>query len=81
MSLNYRIGDNHYDGVAVTVDADRVDGFLDGELNQTIDIEVGTRDVIVVLDVTDLAPGVHTVQFDLFLADEQLSSDQISIVV
>jgi hypothetical protein len=81
MSLNYRIGDNHYDGVAVTVDADRVDVFLDGELNQTIDIEIGTRDVIVVLDVTDLAPGVHTVQFDLFLADEQLSSDQISIVV
>ena len=75
------IGENEYDGVSVTVDADVLDVFVDDELDQTIELDAGQREVIVVLDVTDYAPGVHTVGFDLYLEGEKLSSDQVAIVV
>ena len=81
MSIVYVIGENEYDGVAVTVDADVLEVFVDGELNQTIELEDGQREVIVVLDVTDYSPGVHTVGFDLYLDGERLSTDQVAIVV
>lgn len=81
MSITYVIGENEYDGVSVTVDADVLDVFVDGELDQTIELDAGQREVIVVLDVTDYAPGVHTVGFDLYLEGEKLSSDQVAIVV
>lgn len=81
MSLNYVIGENEYDGVAVTVDADALDVYVDGEFDQTIQIDLGQRQVAVVLDVTDYAPGVHTVGFELFLNGEQISLDEIAIVI
>lgn len=81
MSVSYVIGENEYDGVAVTVDADRLEVFVDGEPTQTLELEPGQREVIVVLDVTDYAPGVHTIDFDLYLAEKKLSSDQVAIVV
>lgn len=81
MNITYMIGENEYDGVAVTVDADTLEVFVDGEPNQTIELDDGQREVVVVLDVTDYAPGVHTVGFDLYLEGEKLSSDQVAIVV
>ena len=81
MNLTYVIGENHYDGVSATVEGDQLDVYVDGELKQTIDLEVGEREVIVILDVTDHTPGVHTVSFDLFLDGDTISSDQIAIVV
>jgi hypothetical protein len=81
MSLTYVIGENNYDGISATVDADSLDVYVDGEFDQTIDIEVGRRQVAVVLDVTDYESGVHFVRFDLFLNGEQQSSDKIAIVV
>lgn len=81
MNLTYVIGENEYDGVAVTVDADELEVFVDGELDQSLTLEPGQREVIVILDVTDYRPGVHTVGFDLFLNGEKISTDQIAIVV
>ena len=81
MSLTYVIGENTYDGISATVDGDSLDVYVDGEFDQTIDIEVGRRQVAVVLDVTDYESGVHFVRFDLFLNGEQQSSDEIAIVV
>ncbi len=81
MNLTYVIGENEYDGVAVTVDADQLEVYVDDELDQTITLELGQRQAIVILDVTDYADGVHTVGFDLFLNGDKISSDQIAIVV
>ncbi len=81
MSLIYQIGENEYDGVAVTVDADELEVYVDDELTETIVLEPDQREAIVVLDVTDYTDGVHTVGFDLFLNGTKISSDQIAIVV
>lgn len=81
MNVTYVIGENEYDGIAVTVDADQLEVYVDNELDQTILLELGQRQAIVVLDVTDYADGVHTVGFDLFLNGVKISSDQIAIVV
>lgn len=81
MNLVYAIGENEYDGVAVTVEADQLEVYVDTELTQTIALEPGQREAIITLDVTDYTAGVHTVGFDLFLNGEKISSDQIAIVV
>ena len=80
LTINYEIGTNVIDGVAVTVEADELQVFLDGELHQTIELD-DERLVPVVFDVTGLAPGIHKVQFDLYLDGKKLSSDQSALVV
>lgn len=81
LTVNYQIGTNEIDGVIVTVDADELHVFLDGELHQTIELTSDQRAVPVVFDVTNLAPGAHEVRFDLYLNDSLLSSDTTAIVV
>lgn len=80
LTFTYQIGTNTIDDVEVTVDADELQVFLDGELYQTIDL-AGERLVPVVFDVTDLAAGVHPVRFDLYLEGTLLSTDQSAIIV
>ncbi len=80
LTINYEISTNTVDGVQVTVEADELQVFLDGELYQTI--ELGEeRTVPVVFDVTNLEAGVHKVQFDLYLDGTKISSDQSALVV
>ncbi len=81
MSVNYQIGNNTIDDVEVTVDADELQVFLDGELFETFTLEEGQRTVPIVFDVTNMAPGVHQVRFDLYLNGVLLSSDESIIVV
>lgn len=80
LTLNYQIGNNVIDGVEVTVSADELQVFLDGELHETIFLG-DNRLVPVVFDVTDLEPGVHRVQFDLYLDGTKLSSDETALIV
>jgi HD-GYP domain-containing protein (c-di-GMP phosphodiesterase class II) len=80
MTVNYAIGNNEYDGIVVTVDADMLEVFVDGELDQTLTIKDGQRALPITFDVTDLAPGVHVIRFDLYLDGERLSSDVTGIV-
>lgn len=79
-TFNYEISTNIIDGLEATVDADELQVFLDGELYQTIDLE-GERLVPVVFDVTDMAPGVYPVRFDLYLNGTLLSSDESAVIV
>jgi len=81
MSVNYQIGNNTIDDVEVTVDADELQVFLDGELFETFELEDGQRIVPIVFDVTNMAPGVHEIRFDLYLNGVLLSSDPSIIVV
>lgn len=80
LTFTYEIGTNTVDDIEVTVEANELQVFLDGELDQTIDLSED-RLVPVVFDVTDLAAGVHPVRFDLYLDGVLLSSDQSAIIV
>lgn len=81
MSVNYQIGNNQIDGVDVTVDADELQVFLDGELHEIFELEEDQRLVPIVFDVTNLASGIHNVRFDLYLDGVLLSSDETIIFV
>ena len=80
LSVIYEIGNIEIDGLDATVEADTLEVLLDGEPNQTIELDEGQRSVTVVFDITDLAPGPHPVQFDIFLEGVLLSSDQTVIL-
>ena len=75
MSVNYEIGNNQIDGVDVTVDADELQVFLDGELYEVFELTEDQRLVPIVFDVTDMTPGIHDIRFDLYLDGTLLSSD------
>ena len=79
MNLGYMIKTIDQEGVDSTVDADLLEVWLDDELNQTIELN-GERGVTVVLDVTDLAAGVHTVRFDLYDRGNLVSTETTPII-
>ena len=81
MGVDYQIGNNTIDDVEVTVEADELQVFLDGELFEIFELADGQRIVPIVFDVTNFAPGVHQLRFDLYLDGVLLSSDQSVIVV
>jgi hypothetical protein len=79
MNLGYMIKTIDQEGVDSTVDADILEVWLDDELNQTIELD-GERGVTVVLDVTDLATGLHTVRFDLYDRGTLVSTETTPII-
>ena len=82
LNLTYEIVSSQIDGVDVEVsDADRIDIYLNGELNQSIELQEDQLLVLVTFDVTDLASGPHPVRFELFSGDELLSTDETAIIV
>lgn len=81
MSLSYSINPIVQDGLEAMVEADRLEVFLDDEPNRTWPLEEDQRAVIVTLDITDLAPGLHLVRFDLFDADEIVSTETIHVSI
>ena len=79
--MNYAIGTNTIDDVVVTVEADSLEVFLDGELFEVFELEEGQRNVAITFDVTNLAAGPHPIQFDLYKDGVLLSSDPSVIIV
>lgn len=74
-SLNYRIGSVIQDGILSTVAADRLDVFINDVPNQSLNVAAGQRLVTVLLDITDLSPGLHIVRFDLYNGTKLVSSE------
>lgn len=81
LTVNYAIGTNTIDDVVVTVEADSLEVFLDGELFEVFELDEGQRNVAITFDVTNLAAGPHPIQFDLYKDGVLLSSDPSVIIV
>ena len=81
MSLTYEIGSNQIDGVEVQLgQVDMLEVFIEGELDQTIELTEDQRIVSIVLDVTDRAEGIHPVRFDLYQDEVLISSDETVVI-
>lgn len=82
VTVIYQIGTNEIDGVVVELSAvDTLEVFFNEELHQVVEIEPGQVDVPLVFDVTELAPGVYPVRFDLFSDGVLISSDNTALPV
>jgi len=82
VTVIYQIGTNEIDGVVVELSAvDTLEVFFNGELHQVVEVEPGQVDVPLVFDVTELAPGVYPVRFDLFSDGVLISSDNTALPV
>ena len=81
LSVNYAIGNNTIDDIQVTVEADSLEVFLDGELFEIFELEEGQRIVPIVFDVTNLTSGPHPLRFDLYNDGVLISSDPSVILV
>lgn len=79
LSLGYNIPTVERDGVETTIVADTLEVFFDDGPNQTIELEPGQESVTVVLDVTEVEPGVHLVRFDLYDAGELVSTETFPV--
>ena len=55
--------------------------FFNGELVEAIEIEPGQVAVPVTFDITELAPGVYPVRFDLYSEGVLISSDDTAVPV
>lgn len=81
VSLTYEIGSNQIDGVEVQLgQVDMLEVFIEGELDQTIELTEDQRIVSIVLDVTDRAEGIHPVRFDLYQDEVLISSDETVVI-
>ncbi len=81
LNLTYEIVANEVDGVNVELGTvDRLDAYLNGELDQSIELVPGQRLALVTFDVTDLARGPHPVRFELFSGETLVSTDETAII-
>ena len=82
VTVIYEIGTNEIDGVTVELsNVDMLEVFFNGELVEAIEIEPGQVAVPVTFDITELAPGVYPVRFDLYSEGVLISSDDTAVPV
>ena len=76
---SYQITSNFIDGVEVSVTADELVVYFDGEQHSVHELAPGQQTVPVVFDVTGLPEQNHVLRFDLFENGVLVSSDQTTL--
>lgn len=79
ITIGYSIKTIEQDGQPSTVQADRLDVYVDDVLSQILPLEEGQRSAAVTLDITDLSPTTHIVRFDLYDGDTLVSSETLPL--
>ncbi len=79
LTVTYQITSNFIDGVEVSVTADELVVYFDGEQHSVHELAPGQQTVPVVFDVTGLPEQNHVLRFDLFENGVLVSSDQTTL--